>query len=384
MHNCQNCYDCENCKVCARPPPPQFPPFHPFSTPAAGPPTYTGPASTGTATTAVQNCVDCHGCENLVNCRGLKNESNKQNVDASYYAGAPPPSAPPAVGYPAPPGGSGYPPPGAATGYPPPGAAVQPVRHARPLTPLERAEATFRQFDHDHNGRLDIGEFANVLVAMGMISSASAPSVQKTVQIEFEKVDKDRRGITLAEFRPYFFHLMRLADRHAPGSVPAAMDPPAGAMRPYHQTRQPGPVTRKKQGGGVGAAGLVGAAAVGVGAGALAVNPGLAGDALGAVGDVAGDAVAWGGGAFESAADFTGACTACGASWGRGGLTRGIARRRLHRRHGLRGRRRWQHRRLLRRPVKERDTFLPWSQVREGVLLVFNVSCSALEVLEVL
>ena len=86
--------------------------------------TYTGPASTGTATTAVQNCVDCHGCENLVNCRGLKNESNKQNVDAGYYAGAPPPSAPPAVGFPAPPGGSGYPPPGAATGYPPPGAAV--------------------------------------------------------------------------------------------------------------------------------------------------------------------------------------------------------------------------------------------------------------------
>ena len=193
-----------------------------------------------------------------------------------------------------------------------------------------------------------------------MISSASAPSVQKTVQVEFEKVDKDRRGITLAEFRPYFFHLMRLADRHAPGSVPAAMVPPAGApaARPYHQTRQPGPVTRKKQGGGVGAAGLVGAAAVGVGAGALAVNPGLAGDALGAMGDVAGDAVAWGGGAFDSAADFTGACGAGGACWGRGGLTRGIARRRLHRRHGLRGRRRGIHRRLLRRPLtclKERD-----------------------------
>ena len=160
-----------------------------------------------------------------------------------------------------------------------------------------------------------------------MIGSASAPSVQKTVQVEFEKVDKDRRGITLAEFRPYFFHLMRLADRHAPGSVPAAMVPPAGApaARPYHQTRQPGPVTRKKQGGGVGAAGLVGAAAVGVGAGALAVNPGLAGDALGAVGDVAGDAVAWGGGAFDSAADFTGACGAGGARWGRGGLTRGAS-----------------------------------------------------------
>ena len=160
MENCQNCYDCENCKVRARPGPPQFPPSPSHHLPPVHRLTR---CSTGTA--AAQNCVDCHGCENLVNCRGVKNLSNKANVNSDYYAGAPPPSAPPAVGYPAPPGGSGYPPPGAATGYPPPGAPVQPIRHARPLTPLERAEATFRQFDRDHNGRLDIAEFANVLVS---------------------------------------------------------------------------------------------------------------------------------------------------------------------------------------------------------------------------